>query len=67
MSLPEFIPYSEVIYFLLIAGIVGVAATSLGALLKAWSWKVPRTLGLAFLGVGAMFIIALWLFDRLFN
>jgi len=65
MSLPDFLPYSEVIYFLFIAGVVSVAATSLGALIRAWSWKVPRTMAMAFLGVGIMFTIALRFFDRL--
>lgn len=67
IPLPEFLPYFEVMYFLIIAGVGSVVVTSIGAMLRAWSWKVPQTLGMAFIGVGLMFIVALWLFDRLFN
>jgi hypothetical protein len=65
MSLPFFIPYSEVVYFLFMVGAVSVVATSVGALLRAWSWKIPQTLGLAFLGVIAAFVVVAWLFGRL--
>lgn len=65
MGLPAFIPYTELIYFLFAVGAVAVVATSLGALLRVWSWKVPRTLGLAFLGVIAAFVIVAWLSGKL--
>ncbi len=64
MSLPVQIPYLELINFLFIVGAVGVIATSIGALLRAWSWKIPKTLGLAFLGVIAAFVVVAWLYGR---
>jgi hypothetical protein len=64
MSLPVDIPYLEVVNFLFIVGAVGVIATSAGALLRAWSWKIPQTLGLAFLGVIAAFVAVAWLYGR---
>ena len=65
MGLPAFIPYTELIKFLFAVGAVAVVATSLGALLRVWSWKVPRTLGMAFLGVIAAFVIVVWLFGKM--
>ena len=64
MSLPVFLPYSEVVNFLFIVGAISVVATSLGALLRVWSWKIPQTLGLAFLGVIAAFVTIAWLMTK---
>jgi hypothetical protein len=64
MSLPVYIPYLEAIKFLLMVGAVGVVATSAGALLRAWSWKIPQTLGLAFLGIIAAFVAVAWLYGQ---
>ena len=65
MYLPFTLPYIEVIYFLGAAGLVAVVAGSAGALLRAWSWKVPRMMAYAFLGVIAVFVLVSWLFDTM--
>ncbi len=67
MNLPILVPYIEIIYLLLAAGLVAVVGASAGALLRAWSWKVPRTMAYAFLGVIAMLVIMGWLSNMLSN
>lgn len=61
MQIPILVPYIEIIYILVAAGLVAVVGASAGALLRAWSWKVPRTMAYAFLGVIAMLVIIGWL------
>ena len=67
MNLPILVPYIEIIYLLVAAGLVAVIGASAGALLRAWSWKVPRTLAYAFLGVIAMLVIIGWLSSKMSN
>lgn len=67
MNLPILVPYIEIIYLLLAAGLVAVVGASAGALLRAWSWKVPRTMAYAFLGVIVMLVIMGWLSNMLSN
>ena len=67
MNLPILVPNIEIIYILLAAGLVAVVGASAGALRRAWSWKVPRTMAYAFLGVIAMLVIMGWLSNMLSN
>lgn len=67
MQIPILVPYIEIIYILVAAGLVAVVGASAGALLRAWSWKVPRTMAYAFLGVIAMLVIIGWLSNMMSN
>lgn len=65
MHLPILVPYIEIVYILITVGIIAVAGSSAGALLRAWSWKVPRTMAYAFFGVVFVLILVSWLFNTL--
>jgi hypothetical protein len=65
MPLPIVVPYIEIIYILIAAGIVAVVGSTAGALLRAWSWKVPRTMAYAFLGVIVVLVLVSWLYYNL--
>ena len=65
MPLPIVVPYIEIIYILLAAGLVAVVGSTAGALLRVWSWKVPRTMAYAFLGVIVVLVLVSWLFNTL--
>lgn len=67
MHLPILVPYIEIVYILITVGIIAVVGSSAGALLRAWSWKVPRTMAYAFFGVIFVLVLVSWLFNTLAN
>ena len=57
MALPIDFTSLNIAIFLLMSGSVLVIAGAIGAVLHAWSWKVPRTLAMAFGGLIVLFLI----------
>lgn len=53
-----------VIRYIAIIGAIIVGLTSLGALIRLWSWKTPKNLAIAFLTVVVMFVIFGWVYQR---
>lgn len=62
MSLPSTL--LVVIRYIAIIGAIIVGLTSLGALIRLWSWKTPKNLAIAFLTIVLVFVIFGWIYQR---
>lgn len=66
MPIPINIPNSEVVFLLLAVGALLIGFTSIGALFRIWSWKVPRGLAYAFFGVLLAYIVIAYVIGNVF-
>lgn len=52
------IPNGQVLFTILVIGVIGLFVTSIGAVLGIWTWKTPQSIAVLIVGVVLIFFVA---------
>ncbi|MGD2078888.1 MAG: hypothetical protein PVH18_10920 [Chloroflexota bacterium] len=58
MSFLLAIPNGQILFAILMVGVIGLFLTSVGALMGIWTWKTPQSILVLVVGVVILFFIA---------
>lgn len=58
MSFLLAIPNGQILFAILMVGVIGLFLTSVGALMGIWTWKTPQSVLVLIMGVVILFFIA---------
>ena len=58
MSFILALPNGQILFTILVIGVLGLALTSVGALLGIWTWNTPKSIAVLVVGVVFFFFVA---------